>query len=181
MQDEAGFAAFVAARGPALRRLAWLLTADLDAADDLVQEALARVVPRWHRIAAGAHEAYVRAAVRSIWIDGWRRRRGLRLVPWPEPAAAGRLQPPDPAADDESVVRLTLDQALARLTARQRTVLILRYYEDLSHEQVAAAMGCSVSTSKSQAQHALGRLRLLAPELAETFGREPVPNVEVSR
>ena len=165
MREQPGFASFVAARGPALRRLAWLLTADRDGAEDLVQEALARAYPRWHRIADGAHEAYVRAAVRSIWIDTWRRGRGIRLVPWPD---ADPPDPAEPAADP--TLRLSLDRALARLTPRQRTVLVLRYYEDLSHEQVAAAMGCSVSTSKSQTHHALARLRVLAPELAEAFG-----------
>jgi RNA polymerase sigma factor (sigma-70 family) len=87
------------------------------------------------------------------------------LVPWSDSDPSDQAEP---AADP--TLRLSLDRALARLTARQRTVLVLRYYEDLSHEQVAAAMGCSVSTSKSQTHHALARLRVLAPELAEAFG-----------
>ena len=166
MRDEEAFTAFVVARGPALLRLAWLLTADTDAAQDLVQEALARVVPRWERIADGAHEAYVRAAVRSIWVDGWRRRRGARLDVVPEVPDA---ETPD--GSDGAAARLTLEEALARLTARQRAVLVLRFYEDLSEAATAAALGVSVGTVKSQTSHALARLRVLAPELAEAFGR----------
>ena len=167
MRDEEEFTAFVRARGPALQRLAWLLTADPEAAQDLVQEALARVVPRWDRIADGAREAYVRTAIRSIWVDGWRRRRGARLdvVPEVEDAAAAD-------GTDGVAARLTLEEALARLTARQRAVLVLRFYEDLSEAATAQALGISVGTVKSQTSHALARLRVLAPELAEAFGRE---------
>ena len=177
MRDEEAFTAFVVARGPALLRLAWLLTADTDAAQDLVQEALARVVPRWDRIADGAHEAYVRTAVRSIWVDGWRRRRGARLDVVPEvPDAAA------PDGSDGAAARLTLEEALARLTARQRAVLVLRFYEDLSEAATAAALGVSAGTVKSQTSHALARLRVPAPELAEAFGRAGGPRpAEVTR
>jgi len=171
MRDETAFTAFVTARGPALLRLGWLLTSDVDAAEDLVQEALTRVIPRWDRIAPGAHEAYLRTAMRSIWIDTWRRRGGAR--------ADARAEAPDPSARpgsdggmEEAPARLTLADALGRLTLRQRTVLVLRFYEDLTEAQTAAAMGCTVSTVKSQTRHALQRLRTLAPDLAEAFGRE---------
>lgn len=169
MRDEAAFTAFVAARGPALLRLAWLFTADSDAAQDLVQEALARAVPRWDRIAEGAHEQYVRASIRTIWVDGWRRRRGtlLDVVPDPPDGVDGAPLPDDAAS------RLTLEDALTRLTPRQRAVLVLRFYEDLSERDTAAALGCSLGTVKSQTNHALARLRALAPELAEAFGRAP--------
>lgn len=177
MRDEAGFTAFVTARAPALHRLAWLLTTDADAAQDLVQEGLARVVPRWDRIAPEAREAYVRTAMRSVWIDGWRRRgRGrLDVVPDGTPDGAGTLAGTATSIredhDQDVAGRLTLAQALARLTARQRAVLVLRFYEDLTERQAAVALGCSVGTVKSQTRHALGRLRVLAPELAEAFGR----------
>ena len=68
--------------------------------------------------------------------------------------------------------RLTLAAALARLTPRQRAVLVARFYEDRTEVDAARVLGCSVSTVKSQTRHALERLRLLAPELAATFGRE---------
>ena len=170
MRDEEEFTAFVRARGPALQRLAWLLTADPEAAQDLVQEALARVVPRWDRIADGGREAYGRTAIRSIWVDAWRRRRGARLDVVPEvPDGAG----PDGGDDADGVAaRLTVEEALGRLTSRQRAVLVLRFYEDLSEAATAQALGVSTGTVKSQTSHALARLRVLAPELAEAFGRE---------
>lgn len=176
MRDEAGFTAFVCARGPALLRLAWLLTTDLTAAEDLLQEALARTVPRWDSIAEGAREANVRTAIRSVWIDSWRRRGSGRLELVADPPD-DRLQ--DDAASpavDTTAVRLTLDAALARLTARQRAVLVLRFYEDLTEQQAAKALGCSVGTVKSQTRHALDRLRVLAPDLAEAFGRAAAPD-----
>jgi RNA polymerase sigma-70 factor (sigma-E family) len=173
MRGEQDLAAFVAARGPALLRLAWLLTADGQAAEDLVQEALARTIPRWRSIAPGGHEAYLRRAVRSVWIDTWRRRQargGLDVVPAVE---SGDRR--EPAANDSGVEgtpdRLAVGNALARLTPRQRAVLVLRFYEDQTERETARALGCSVSTVKSQTRHALDRLRVLAPELAEAFGR----------
>jgi RNA polymerase sigma-70 factor (sigma-E family) len=167
MDDGTGFTAFVEARGPSLLRFAWLLTADADSAQDLVQEALVRVVPGWGRIAPEAREAYVRTTIRRVWVDGWRRRRGFHVLsvaepPEPEEPGSG----PD-AADD----RLTVQQALARLAPRQRAVLVLRFYEDLTERQTAEALGITIGTVKSQTRHALDRLRVLAPDLAEAFGR----------
>ena len=69
---------------------------------------------------------------------------------------------------------LTLAGALSRLTPRQRAVLVARFYEDRTEVDAARVLGCSVSTVKSQTRHALERLRVLAPELAATFGREEV-------
>ncbi len=178
MRDEAEFTSFVRARGPALLRLGWLLTTDADAAEDLVQEALVRVVPTWDRVAPGAREAYVRAAMRSLWIDGWRRRRGRLLsvvADLPEAALlrAGRRVAGAAGTDatEGTAGRLALMDALARLTPRQRAVLVLRFYEDLTERQTAESMGVTVGTVKSQTRHALDRLRVLAPDLAEAFGR----------
>ena len=70
--------------------------------------------------------------------------------------------------------RLTLADALARLTPRQRAVLVLRFYEQHTEVETARVLGCSTSTVKSQTRHALARLRTLAPELAQTFDREEV-------
>jgi RNA polymerase sigma-70 factor (sigma-E family) len=162
--------AFVAARGPALLRLAWLLTADPETAQDLVQDALARVMPHWPRIAATGHpEPYVRKAIRSAWTDSWRRRgarpdvvRDLRVDG--SAGTGGDGDAPD-AGIEGAAARVDLAQALARLTPRQRAVLVLRFYEDLTEAQTAQMMGCSISTVKSQTRHALERLRVLAPEL----------------
>jgi RNA polymerase sigma-70 factor (sigma-E family) len=159
-------AAFVAARGAALLRLGWLLTGEREAAADLVQDALARTLPRWTSIATGAHEAYLRMAMRSIWIDSWRRRHGRTLDLVPEP-------PDSPTADaglDGTALRLDVAAALARLAPRQRAVLVLRFYEDLTEVQTAEAMRCSVNTVKSQTRHALDRLRVLAPHLVLDHG-----------
>lgn len=184
MRDEAGFAAFVAARGPALLRLAWLYTADRAGAEDLLQEALVRVVPRWDGIAESARESYVRTVMRSAWVDSWRRRRGLRLLAFGLTPGGGGTADAEPdawgtgpgdaagaAGHEQALDRITLAEALGRLTPRQRAVLVLRFYEDLTETQTAQALGCTVSTVKSQTRHALTRLRTLAPELAETFGR----------
>lgn len=161
------FEAFVAARGPALLRTAWLLTGDRQLAEDVVQEALSRVVGRWgHLVRGGDPEAYVRRAVYNAVVDRSRRRASSEV-------ASDRVtDAPGPAADDDVLSRLTLHQALTRLTERQRQVLVLRFYEDLGETRTAELMGCSAGTVKSQTAHALRRLRELAPELAETFGRE---------
>lgn len=160
--DDDGFRRFVVARRPALLRTAWLLTGDPDDAEDLVQVALERLARHWRRVkAAGDPEAYVRRSLHNAHISAWRRARTrVRELVGHEP-----VERPvhDRAADvDTSVV---LRQALARLTPRQRTVLVLRYYDDRTEPQVAALMGTSVGTVKSQVRHALRRLRELAPEL----------------
>jgi RNA polymerase sigma-70 factor (sigma-E family) len=169
--EDDDLAAFVAAREQSLLRLGWLLTADADEAQDLVQEALARVLPRWRRIAPGARESYVRATMRTLCVDRWRRRRGLRI--WP---VAEVPDGDDGASGGDGVdAQLTLRTALRRLTPRQRAVLVLRFYEDLSELQTAQEMQVSVGTVKSQTKHALDRLRILAPDLAEAFGRSLPP------
>jgi RNA polymerase sigma-70 factor (sigma-E family) len=155
MDDGTDFTAFVEARGPSLLRFAWMLTADADSAQDLVQEAL---------VAPAAREAYVRTTIRRVWVDGWRRRRGFHVV--------SVADPPEVAHESDATEdRLTVQQALARLTARQRAVLVLRFYEDLTERQTAEALGITIGTVKSQTRHALDRLRVLAPDLAEAFGR----------
>ena len=121
------------------------------------------VAARWERIAAaGDPEPYVRRVLYTCAVDGWRRRR-LREVLGAVPDAPGRGD----AEDTDR--RLLLRDALARLTARQRAVLVLRFYEDATEVQTAELLGCSVSTVKSQTRHALGRLRVLAPELEAAF------------
>ncbi|MGN6611903.1 MAG: SigE family RNA polymerase sigma factor [Angustibacter sp.] len=167
--DVTSFETFVAERGPALLRLAWLLCADADAAEDLVQDALVKVLPRWRRIVAGgAPEPYVRSVIRTTFIDGWRRRRVREVLVDDDTAFGDGIgSAPDPASTAD--VRLTVQTALLRLTPRQRAVLVLRFYEDLTEAATARELGCSVSTVKSQTRHAVGRLRVLAPELADLF------------
>ena len=167
--DDDGFRQFVTARLPRLSRVAYLLTGDHHAAEDLLQSALVKVGTRWPRVAAAEDpDAYVRRILYHEQVSTWRRRarRDERLVAQPPDAPAHR----DMA--NESIRRLVLRDALARLTPRQRAVIVLRYFEDLSEVDTAAALGCAVGTVKSQTSHALGRLRVLAPELADLI-QEP--------
>ena len=158
--DEDDFRAFVVARTPALSRTAYLLTGDAQLAEDLVQAALFKAARAWHRI-DGRPEAYVRRIMYTQNISWW---RGRRLTE----TALSSYDAPAHAPDTD--LRLTLEQALARLTTRQRTVLVLRYFEDLTEVQTGAALGIGSGTVKSITRQALGRLRDLAPELAELIG-----------
>ncbi len=168
-----GLAEFVAMRGSALLRLAWLLTADADAAQDLVQDALVRIIPTWNNIRPDRREACLRTAIRSAWIDRWRRSRSR----FGEVAAGDITELADPAEDsidlDGFGDRLALAAALAQLAPGQRAVLVLRFYEDQTEVQTAAALGCSVSTVKSQARAGLSRLRALMGRVLDGSGEGP--------
>jgi RNA polymerase sigma-70 factor (sigma-E family) len=143
--EPAGFREYVTARQNALLRAAWLLTGDWFAAEDLVQVAMAKVWPRWEALqAAGDPDAYVRRVVVTTFLTWWRRRWHREL-----PTAAL----PDPPAPDHELAGVELRDALARLlpalTARERAVLVLRYYDDLTEAQAATALGWSLGTVKS--------------------------------
>lgn len=159
----AGFEEWVTARRPALLRTAYLLTGDAHDAEDLVQTSLVKVVPHWSRVAHDP-EAYVRRVLVTANTSRWRRRRWREVhtdaVPEPDRTAAS------PATEEQLVLR----DALARLAPRQRAVVVLRFYEDLTERQTAELLGIAVGTVKSQARDALARLRVLLPdlELAET-------------
>ena len=127
MTPEDDFHAFVVARTPALSRTAYLLTGDAQLAEDLVQTALFKAARAWHRI-DGQPEAYVRRILYTQNISWWRARRHTET-------ALSSYDAPAAAVDTD--LRLTLEQALARLTTRQRTVLVLRYFEDLTEVQTA--------------------------------------------
>ena len=126
---------------------------------------------RWRRVSAkGDPEPYVRRVLYTRHIAWWRRHRH---DPVPQgPGAAGPNGPGEAGRDGDAVAdgvarRLTVEQALARLTAKQSAVLVLRYFEDLTEMQAAAVLGCSPGTVKSQTRDALRRLRAVAPELAD--------------
>lgn len=123
-----------------------------------MQRALVKAVAVWPRIEERP-EPYVRRVMYHDNISLWRRRRVEETLVGSPPDVATR--------EDDPATRLTLRQALARLTPKQRTVLVLRYYEDLTEPQIAEALGVRVGTVKSQTRHALTRLRQLAPELDE--------------
>jgi RNA polymerase sigma-70 factor (sigma-E family) len=156
----AGFEEFVAARGPRLLRVAWLLTGDAHLAEDLLQTVLARVWPKWGRIADENPEAYVRKALVHTHASWWRRKwRGE--VPHgdnlPDRAAAA-----DPFSDVD--LEQSLSMAVRALPVRQRAVVVLRYFEDLSVAETAEVLGCSEGTVKSQASKALRALRERLPD-----------------
>ncbi len=161
MSPEDEFRSFVAARTPALSRTAYLLTGDAHLAEDLVQTALFKAARSWHRI-QGDPEPYVRRILYTQNVSWWRKRR-------PTETALGGYDAPQPTSGDPEL-RLTLEEALARLTSRQRTVLVLRYFEDLTEMQTGRALGISAGTVKSTTRQAFARLRSLAPELAELIG-----------
>jgi RNA polymerase sigma-70 factor (sigma-E family) len=160
-----GFEEFVAARGPRLLRVAWLLTGDSYLAEDLLQTVLAKVWPKWRRIADENPEAYVRKALVNTY-SSWRQRRWHGEVPHGElPDRANGPADAFAAVDLEQ----SLSLAIRRLPARQRAVVVLRFFEDLSVEETAEVLGCRPGTVKSQAAKALRALRghLAVAEVAE--------------
>jgi RNA polymerase sigma-70 factor (sigma-E family) len=170
--DKETFTAWASARQLALFRTAYLLTADRSRAEDLVQSALIKVAARWARLREGDPDAYARTCIVRDNISIWRhRRRELLVEAVPERASA------DVSASTDR--RLAVASALATLSARQRTVLVLRYYMDLTEQQTADELGISRGTVKAHAHQALSRLRSAAPELAEFVDRSHRP--EASR
>jgi RNA polymerase sigma-70 factor (sigma-E family) len=170
VQDEV-FRGFVAARGHALVRTAYLLTGDQHLAEDLVQTALERAVQHWSTIRdIGAAEQYVRRTIYRENISLWRRRKLTELPTQvlPEP----RRERPDDDPVDRSADRMVLRDALMRLGPRQRTVLVLRYFEDLTEQQTADLLGISVGTVKSQSHKALHAMRSACRDLAPVTGGE---------
>jgi len=137
---------------------------DYDAAQELVDEAFARACASWRKVSRHpAPAAWVVRTALNVNISRWRRRK-LSETP------LAQYDAPVPAADP--TIRLTLEQALRRLTPRQRTVLVLRYFEDLTEVQTAAELGISSGAVKSMSRDALRRLRELAPELADLVGAD---------
>lgn len=144
------FDTFARARMAALLRFGNVLTGNREEAADLVQEALARTANAWPRLINREDpEGYVRRVMVNRQTTVWKRRRREVLVPEPADRASQSSEPQD----------LDLWRALATLPRRQRAVLVLRYYEDLTEAQTAAVLGCSVGTVKSQTFKALAKLR----------------------
>ncbi|MER6287325.1 SigE family RNA polymerase sigma factor [Streptomyces sviceus] len=159
------FRDFVDSRSSALLKTAVLLCGgDQHAGEDLLQNALVKTAGRWQKI--DEPEAYVRQVLYRQQVSRWRLkwpRREVSVAEPPEPPGTGEPGPDTAAAAE---LRLVMRQALSRLTARQRTVLVLRYFEDLPEADVARLLGCSVGTVRSTTHRSLARLRQLAPELA---------------
>lgn len=158
------FDEFVLARSSGLLRTAYLLTHDHALAEDLLQTALAKAWFAWERI--DQHEAYVRRILVTTYATWWRRRWNGEHPTDELPEAGGSPDPTDPS--DAVGQRHDLWSAMERLPRRQRAVVVLRYFEDLTEAQTARVLGCSVGTVKSQASKAFAKLRI-DPSLA------PVP------
>jgi RNA polymerase sigma-70 factor (sigma-E family) len=156
-QEREAFDAFVRARLPELLRFGRALTGSPEAAADLVQDALERTLLSWSRLESRDEpEGYVRRIMVNRNISIWRK--------------FGREQVTDRILE-RSVEDTHFDddlwQALQQLPPKQRAVIALRYYEDLSEADIARTLGCSVGTVKSQASKALAKLRQLVPQTSE--------------
>jgi RNA polymerase sigma-70 factor (sigma-E family) len=155
MRDEAGFRAFVEAHGATLLHAARLLTGDHHRGEDLLQTALTRLYLKWGRIDAPL--PYVRRALVTAHIDQTRRRW------WGERPAAALPDEPQPSGTADADARDELRRLLAALAPRDRAVIVLRYYCDLSEQETAAALRVPVGTVKSCSARALARLRVESP------------------
>ncbi|MFH8368061.1 SigE family RNA polymerase sigma factor [Streptomyces sp. NPDC018031] len=151
------FTSYVRARGPALLRTARSLTANPCDAEDLLQTALTKTYLAWERIEDHrALDGYVRRALVNTRTSQWRKRKVDEFVcdelPEPDPIPAA-----DPA--ERQLLQDAMWRAVLKLPARQRAMVVLRYYEDLSEAQTAEVLGVSVGTVKSAVSRALGKLR----------------------
>lgn len=169
VMDLAGeFESFVRSRTPALLRSAYLLTGDQHLAEDLLQGALTRTHRAWPRVhATGNAEAYTRRAMHHLQISRWRRRRVTEVFTGGRPGSGTGQEDHAEAA----ALRISLREALGRLTAKQRAVIVLRYFDDLTELETADILGVTVGTVKSQTARALARLRVGLREESVTGGR----------
>ncbi|MFI6925215.1 SigE family RNA polymerase sigma factor [Nonomuraea spiralis] len=152
MDDEPGFDDFVAEHTDALLRYGYVLTGNPHDAADLLQEALVRLCGAWPRVRRkDSPHSYVRTTMVRLHISVWRRHRRERLSGEPPERAHHEVFPPDEEQD--------LWEELAALPRRQRAVLVLRYYEQLSDAEIADVLGISPGTVRSQAFRGLDKLR----------------------
>ena len=156
-ESDEEFREFMRGRWPAMVRLAYGLTGDLGHAEDVAQAAFARAYASWSRVArTGDPDAYVRRIVINENHSRFRRRRVAESLvdAVPEPSRQRRADTADSLSDSEALLK-----ALRRLGPRQRAVIVLRFWMDMSEAETAAALGCSIGTVKSQASRALAALR----------------------
>ena len=162
------FSEYFAARAHALRTTAFLLCGDWHRAEDITQVAMTKLYLAWRRLDRHGVDAYARTiVVRTFLAENrrlWRKREHLTHEPPERPVGAG----------DDAEQRMLVQAALASVPPRQRAVLVLRYWNDMSVEETAAALGCSTGTVKSQAARGVEALRRrLGPhfDVLETGGR----------
>ena len=159
--EEAAFEQFAERVMPRLLRTAWLLTGDPTRAEDVVQESLVRLFGVWSRVRHDEPEAYCHRILRNVVVSTWRKDRRLVLVEDVRDDVDGR------SATDDAGTRLDLVRALQELPAREREVVVLRHYADLSERAVAELLGVSVGTVKSSSSRGLERLRSLISDKGE--------------
>ena len=187
VEDAGDFAEYVHARAPALKRTAFLLTGDPQLAEDLLQTALLKAWRAWSRVSGDSPDAYVRRVMVTTATSWWRRRwwrehpHSPLLDAGPGSGTGAARTASGTAADElgRAETRPALLAALSRLPARQRAVIVLRYYEDLSEADVAALMGTSVGAVKSQASRGLAKLRTDAALAG--WAPSPVPSRSLPR
>jgi RNA polymerase sigma-70 factor (sigma-E family) len=159
------FEEFLGLRLPALLRYATVLSCDPHLAEDIVQEVLVRAQARWPRIAAfDAPEAYVKRMIVNE-LASWRRRRAAGVVPMSQPALDAVLGPGDDPATAHGE-RDAMMRRIAALPLRQRMAVALRYYEDLTDQEIADLLGCRPVTVRSHLSHGLAALRQAVPRPA---------------
>ena len=162
------FDAWVAARGPRLLRLAFLLAGDRRDAEDLVQEALSRAYPRWERIARlDDPDAYVRRMIVNGHTSTWRRFRRRELLVGDVPADG--LFAPVPDASESADEHRRLWSACLRLSEKQRTAVVLRFYEQLEYAEIADLTGLREPSVRARVSRGLAALR---KDLGEDLGED---------
>jgi RNA polymerase sigma-70 factor (sigma-E family) len=150
---EDSFAEFMSAALPSLLRFGYVLTGDAHRGEELAQSALVTTYRRWRQLRHEEPHAYVRRAMVNAHTSLWRRHRRETALPDDLDLPAGGSGPVG-YDDVDQVLR-----ALRVLPPRQRAVIVLRYYDDLTEAEIARALGCSPGTVKSQASRAMKTLR----------------------
>ncbi len=160
---EEQFTSFAESAGPRLLETGFLLSGDWHTAEDLTQTTLAKVFAAWYRIRnLDSAQAYAKRTLLNTYFVECRRKRRREVL-----SGDVRELPERVAEQQPAELRLDLTEALATLPPKARAVLVLRYWEDMSIEQVAAHLGCSVGNVKSQSARALDKLRRLLGEPAD--------------
>jgi RNA polymerase sigma-70 factor (sigma-E family) len=173
------FDTYIRSSGQRLKRLAYLLTGDLDTAEDLLQSAYAKTLPRWEQVRGYDNpDAYLRRVMVTIRTSWWRRLRGREVLSGDlrESGSSGPVAGRDLAADQGELDRVL--RALRRLPRRQQVAVVLRHYCDLSEAETAAVMGISVGGVKSQTSKGLAALRA---DLTLSDASEPPISEEQAR
>jgi RNA polymerase sigma-70 factor (sigma-E family) len=166
--DAPDFESWLVAREARLQRTAHLLTGDVHAAQDLVQTTLAKLYLRWERVSAADDvDAYARKVLVNEFRTAWRRpvRRTEQVVA----LVPDRAAPETPAYDGS---REAVWRFVCSLPPKQRAVVVLRFYEQLTEPEIADLMGISLGTVKSQSSRALATLRARLPQHPELSGEE---------